>query len=63
MVVRASKTHFFILLCLRFVQKLLVALQTLCGSTTDNRSYRSPLRRHEFGQVQELLVLSLFNEE
>ena len=50
-----------------YFNELLVAFEALGGSPTDNESDRTPLGRHEFGEVEEFLVLFLlfflFNAE
>src|SRR5258705_12597932 len=56
---RTCKTQFLMFLCLCFVEELLVAFESLRGSTTDNGSDRTPLCRHEFRKVEEFFVLFL----
>jgi hypothetical protein len=58
-VVWPSETHLLVLLGLRFVQQLLIPLQTLCSRPTDNGCYGPPLSGHELGKVEQLFVFSL----
>lgn len=57
---RSSQRQLLLALAsLGLVEQLLVPVQTLGGRSTDDGRDRSPLRRHELGQVQQLFVLGL----
>ena len=47
----SREAQFFVLLCFRLVQELLVPLQTLGRCPSNDGSYRPPLSGHQFGQV------------
>ena len=58
-IVSRTQPQIVIIFHLRIVEELLVSLQTLSGGPADDGRYRPPLRRHEFSEVQQLLIFRL----